>query len=433
MEILRLAMALSLLVLAGCSNLQLPTGAAPTPAQATLSASTATPAAETATPASQPSATPKGPLTLRVWLPPQFDPNSGTAAGELLKGRLEGFSARRPGVRVEVRIKTVEGPGGLLDSLVNTSAAAPLALPDLVALPYSMLETAALKGLLHSFDGLTAAMEDPDWYEYARQLAQLQSSTYGLPFAGDALVLVYRPTAVSAPPADWKGMLEMGKPLVFPAADPQALFTLAMYQSAGGAVRDEQSRPALDVNNLSQVFTFYQDAGQSGLITYSLSQYQDDQQVWAAFIDQQADIVATWASRYLGGMLADTASAPIPTPEGQPFTLGDGWVWALATPQADRQALGTQLAEYLSESSFLAQWTEEVGYLPPRPSALGAWKNTSLQAWAGPVAVSARLYPPSDVLTSLGTPLQQATLQVLKQQSDPLTAAQAAADSLAAP
>jgi maltose-binding protein MalE len=149
---------------------------------------------------------------LQIWLPPEFDPGSGTPAGDVLQAHLDEFARRRAGVRIEVRVKAVDMPGGLLDALTSASAAAPLILPDLIALPRSSLEAAALKGLLHPYEGLSTALEHPDWYEYARKRVRIQASTYGLPFAGDARVLVYRPEAVAAPPTDWQDMLELTGP-----------------------------------------------------------------------------------------------------------------------------------------------------------------------------------------------------------------------------
>lgn len=422
---------LSLFLLAGCSAisaLQNTPGASET--SAVTPVETLVP---TAVISQDVTPTPPGPVTLQIWVPPQFDPQADTPVGDLLRSRLDEFSSRRPDVRVEVRVKAVDGPGGLLDSLTTASAAAPLALPDVVALPRTVQETAALKGLLHPFDGLTTVMEDSDWYAYARQLAQLQSSTFGLPFAGDALIMVYRPNAVSEPPADWASALITKGPLAFPAADPQSLFTLTLYQSSGGNVRDDQGRPILDADTLGRVLTFYQDAETAGVMPFWLTQYQTDDQAWEAFTEKRADMAVTWTSRYLANMLADTASAPIPTEDGAAYTLATGWVWALASPQPEKQALGAQLAEFLTESDFLAQWTLAAGYLPPRPSSLQAWPDTSLQSLMSKVILSAQIYPSGDVLTSLGPLLEQATVQVLKEQADPATAAQDAVSGLPVP
>jgi multiple sugar transport system substrate-binding protein len=430
----------SLLLLAACSGM-LPSALPPTaPATAPLTApatlalvtlapptTEVTPTLGTATP------TQAGPTVLRLWLPPQFDPNSGTLAGDLLKQQLNTFSQRRPNLQVEVRIKALDGPGGLLDSLTNASAAAPLALPDVVALPRPDLETAALKGLLHPFDGLTPAMDDSDWYDYARQLGRLQNSTFGLPFAGDAMMLVYYTSQVPKPPADWGSVLGLTTPLAFAAADPQSLFSLAQYQAEGGAVRDDQGRPYLDPAVLEKVLRFYLDASKNGAMPTWLTQLQNDDQVWEAFKERRASMAIAWNSLYFNQVITNTNAAPLPTENGKAFTLATGWVWALASSQPDHLEMGAQLAEFLTDTTFLGPWTQAAGYLPPRPSSLDAWTNKDQQLMVRQIVLSASLYPSADIITSLGPPIQQATVQVLKQQTDPQTAAQQAAASLVNP
>jgi multiple sugar transport system substrate-binding protein len=429
-----------LLLLVACSGV-LPSVPSPTTLPSAQATASVTPASGTLAPPTtvvsptQATATPTqaGPTVLRLWLPPQFDPNSGTPAGDLLKQQLETFSQRRPSVQVEVRIKALDGPGGLLDSLTNASAAAPLALPDVVALPRPDLETAALKGLLHPFDGLTPAMDDSDWYDYARQLGRLQNSTFGLPFAGDAMMLVYYTSQVPKSPADWGSVLGMTTPLAFAAADPQSLFTLAQYQAEGGAVRDDQGRPYLDPAALEKVLRFYLDASKNGVMPTWLTQLQNDDQVWEAFKERRASSAIAWNSLYFNQVITNTSAAPLPTENGKAFTLATGWVWALASSQPDRLEMGAQLAEFLTDTTFLAAWTQAAGYLPPRPSSLDAWTNKDQQLMVRQIVLSASLYPSADIITSLGPPIQQATIQVLKQQTDPQTAAQQAAASLVNP
>jgi ABC-type glycerol-3-phosphate transport system substrate-binding protein len=402
---------------------------------------------------------------LQVWVPPEFDPGADSAAARLLAARLEEFEERRPGVQVQVRVKAPDGPGGLLDSLTTASAAAPLAMPDLVALPRPVLEAAALKGLLHPYDTLSQAIDDPDWYEFARQLARLQDSTFGLPFAGDALHLVYRPGAVPTPPGDMAGLLAQQTPLAFPAADPETLFALALYLSAGGSILDGQGRPHLDRGPLAEALNFYAQAAAAGIFPDWLTQMATDEQAWTAFQEGRSNLVVTWVSRYLKNPPADAQVAHLPTLSGVPSTLANGWVWALAGTQADRQGQAVELAEFLTDSRFLAEWNAAAGYLPPRPSALagvfepepgmsptatipavptGASAEPAGAGQAGvpppslptilhQIALSARLYPPADILISVGPPLQEAVLGVLRGQLDPASAAQAAVDRLNVP
>jgi multiple sugar transport system substrate-binding protein len=383
----------------------------------------------------EPSPTPSGPVILHIWLPPQFDPASGSAAGILLQSRLDQFTDTHLEVKIEVRLKAVEGPGGLLEALTTAGAAAPLVLPDVIALPRPLLEAAALKGLIHSYGDQPSPLDDPDWYDYARELGRLQDSTFGLPFAGDALALLYRSDQVPTPPQDWASLLATSGPLIFPAADPQALFTLALYQSAGGPVQDDLGRPMLEVNTLYKVLTFYQDAVRVNLMSYTLAQFDTDEQAWMAYQNGQALMAVTWISRYIAGRGPASAIRLelLPTSDGAPFTLATGWVWALASNQPERQALGAQLAEYLSSTDFLTDWSLSIGYLPTRPSSSAAWGDAELQSLLDQVSRSAHLAPSIDVLSSLGVPLSQAVVQVLKQQSDPLTAAQEAVDYLKSP
>lgn len=368
---------------------------------------------------------------LKLWLPPQFDPSSGTPAGEILKARLQAFIEEHPGVQIQVRIKALEGPGGLLDSLVTASVAAPGALPDVIALSRPLLEKAALRGLVYSYNGLTTVLNQQDWYEYARELAHLQQSTFGLPFAGDALVLVYQPVEAVEPPATWNRLLEYPGLLAFPASDPEALFTLAQYQALGGKVQDEQGRPMLDEQTLSEVLSIYINAVQAGRMTDYLSQYATLEQVWRVYREGQFTVAITWTSLYLSAK--DAQAVPIPTPSDAPYTLTTGWSWALASPQSEKRVMGVKLAEFLVDNEFLARWSQAGNFLPPRASALELWEPESSRWLIGDISASAHLIPSGDILSRLGPVLQQAVLQVLRQEKTSQEAAQAAVNSLKTP
>jgi multiple sugar transport system substrate-binding protein len=405
-----------------------------------LQSKTATPTppapGQTATPVltsqatSKASATPSGPQTLVIWVPPQFDPAGGTPAGDKLHARLVSFENENLGFKVQVRVKAATGPGGLLEALSASSAAAPAVLPALVALPRSDLETAALKGLVYPLDSLSHQIDDPDWYAYARQLALIQGSTFGLPFAGDGLILLYRTAKMPDPPADWPAVIKAGLPVAFPAADSQAMTPLLLYLSAGGQVKDSQGRPELQVDPLTRVLNLVNDGVKGNVFPNWLAQYQTDGQAWQAYRDQRTQLLITWSSRYLADLPADTAAAPIPSLGSTPMTLATGWVWAVSAPLPEQRTAAVHLAEYLVNSDFLAQWTSAAGYLPTRPSALTAWTNQGLRALLSPIVLSAQVRPSNDLLLGLGPVLQDATLQVIKQQGDPAQAAQAAAERL---
>ncbi len=424
-----------MLSLFGCSQLGMP-GPSPVP---TLPQPTQTSAVQVITPtliqAPTPSSTPAAVQELTVWLPPQFDPTSGTPGSNLLQERLQAFSEQHSGLQIEVRIKAASGAGGLLDALTATSDEAPSALPDLIALSRDDLEAGALKGLLYPYDTSANPPDDPDWFNFARQMGLVQGTSYGLPFAGDALVMLYRPAQTPVVPTSWAALLHQAGVVAFPAADPQALITLALYESEGGQITDAQDRPMLNPDALGNVLKILDTGVKSGMFPPWLATYNTDAQAWQAYKDKQAAWVVTWASQYLAEMPPDTSLIPfLPVNENSnAITLATGWAWALGNPQPERRQLSIELAQWLVQSDFLSKWTSAEGYLPPRPTSLAGWSNQSLQTLLSPVVISAQLRPSSDLLTSLGPVLTDATLQILKAQSDPVQAAQAASEQLKGP
>lgn len=370
---------------------------------------------------------------LTLWVPPEFDPAADTPAGALLAERLRAFGNLYTGVRVNVRIKAASGPGGILESVAAASGVAPGALPSVVAMSRPDLEVAALKGLLTSLDGASTAVDEADWYAYARQLAMVQGTTFALPFAGDALVVAYRPARVVNPPADWDAIYRLGQPLAFAAGDTQALFVLALYQSLGGDIEDAQRRPVLQPEILSQVFQAIADGEERGIFPSWLVQYETNAQVWQSYRDLRFNALVTWVSSYLTALPPDSSTVTLPAMDETPLTVATGWGWAVTEPEAERRALSIRLAEFLTEGEYMAKWTEAAGYLPTRPSALAAWTNQNLKSALSPVAVTAQARPSMVVLSSLGPVLKESTINILEKKSDPTQAAQSAAERLSIP
>ncbi|MFZ5909914.1 MAG: extracellular solute-binding protein [Chloroflexota bacterium] len=405
--------------LAGCAGLP-PLLSTPEPASVSTATSTSQ-AAATNLPTTQP--TPGGARILRLWVPPQFDPAAETPAAALLQARLDEFAARRPGLQVEVRVKAASGTNGLLESLAATDAAAPVIMPDLALLSRADLEAAALRGLLHPLDGLTTVLDDPDWYPYAHQLARIQNTSFGLPVAGDALVLAGYADPL---PADWEALED--KTFLFPAADPQAFFSLALYLSAGASLVDAQGQPRLDESAMAEVLSLYARSVAAENLSSTVLSYQDDAAAWDALKQQRANLGMVWTSSYLVERPASVSLAVLPGLEGDAITLARGYVWALAGSEPEKQALAVELAEFLSASEFLAEWSEAAGVLPTRPTALSSWEDAALRVVLGEVSESAQLLPGSDLLALVGPSFQQAVEAVLSGEALPTEAAHAAAE-----
>ncbi len=397
------ALQLALLaVLAACS----PVNAAPgnqTPAPAAEPTATVVPAGVTLTPGPGPI----GPQTLRIWVPPRFSPAPDAPAGALLKARLDEFVLLHPGVRVTVRIKAETGSGGMVRSLEAMNAAVPEALPDLVLFSRPEMERAARSGLLAVFPGL-----DAGWYEFAQSLSSIDGQVIGLPFAADALVLLYRLDSEGPPPADWVKTLQLDSPLLFAAGDSRGLFTLAQYLSAGGTFTSESGQPDINPFDMAEVFQFYRQGNQAGVFPGWMAGLTSQAEVYQSLQAGSARAGIVWASDVIQERDPDFRTADIPGPGGVPAPIATGWLWALGNPDSPHQQLSMELARFLTEADFMGEWTLAAGLLPPRPDALAAWPVESETAFAGRLLAEAYPLPPLAILETNG-PLIRDALAVL--------------------
>jgi ABC-type glycerol-3-phosphate transport system substrate-binding protein len=358
-------------------------------------------------------------MTLRIWLPPQFDPSGSSTAGQVLKARLDQYIAGHPDVTLDIRIKGGQDSAGMLETLSLTRSAAPDVLPDLVALSRSDLEAAALKGALHPLEDFSAQLDDPNWYPYARQAGHLQNAIYGLPFAGDALVIVYHPSTFKQAPETWRELFDRQKFLAFIGDDPDSLLVLDLYLSTGNSILDQSNRAFLDEDALAAVLELLQSG--------RLVPLQSEEAVWQAFADGRADMALVWASQFIRQeSLVDTAVMPLPSLDGTPFTLGTVWAWALAGSNSQNDPTAAGLAKWLIDDDFLVQWNQAAGYLSPRPNAQNAWDKDGM---FDPLSQSATVIPDNDQLAALG-PILQESLRRIINGDPPEEVARAAAEAL---
>lgn len=402
-RLFRFAIYIGLLFSAGCASLE------PLLASLTPPAPTPTQARPTITPPASVTETPavnSEPPLLRVWLPVQFNPASGNDAATLLGERLAGFESQHPELHVDLRLKKMDSDSDIVNVLSLTSTAAPKALPDLILLSRLDLEAAALRGLLHPIDGLSTSLEDPDWYGYAKELAHIQNSGYGLPLAGDTMVLVYYPELGTL--VNWEDVLSSQGPIVFPAGNPQGLAGLSLYASAGGEVLDAQGLPTLDAEVLTRVLTLVQEGISADVFPPSLANVTTEAQTLQIYRTGSAGTNKgiIWILNYRPS--EDGTITPLPGLGDIPFSYATGWVWALAGSNPENQQLAVELAEYLVADEFIGEWTRLTGYLPTRPSTVEENDRTMTA-----ILESAHPIPSNDVVAILGPLMQEALTRVL--------------------
>jgi ABC-type glycerol-3-phosphate transport system substrate-binding protein len=415
---------LLILLISGCSNLELLQPATPT-TETSISLTPTPTKAPTPAVSSEP-----GPIKLTIWLPPQFAPSQDNEAGILLQERLDTFNQLNPRLQVSYRIKSETGPASLLESLYATSGVAPLVLPDLVLFSASDMQIAAEQSLIYPYPEGYPAEEDSDWYNIASILSSHQNQRYMLPLAADALVMVYNSDLLETAPRTWNDLIIAGNIISFPSADPKSIFTLAQYLSNDGTLIDENENIFLQPEVLSVVFSNYEQALNANILPPNPTQINSDESSWDKFISTNKQIAITWTSRYFAQTDEMLLASTMPTTSGQQFTVIKGWGWALGNPDPEKQIAAAELASFLTEAEFVGPWTQSTYLLPLRPFALSYWENESKQILASQLLPIANLVPSPEILNIVSQPITEAVLDVLTDVLSPEEAAQVAADAL---
>ncbi|MCJ7715342.1 MAG: extracellular solute-binding protein [Anaerolineales bacterium] len=377
-------------------------------------------------PTPQPSATPNIPVlqskTLIIWVPPQFDPADGSTASNLFLSRLDEFLTRRPQTDIQVRVKDLSGEYGLLEMLRSTRSAAPIIMPNLIALPRPLMEQALEEGLILPLDEITEVMDENDWFDYSQELARVGDQIAGIPFAGDVMVLAYKDDTGDTPPPDWDAVLAIQKALAFPASDPQSLVTMALYQSLGGEFINADGENYIDEDLFLEVLSYYQQSQAANVMPYWITQFETDQQVWQSYQERQSTLAITWSSIYMDSDSPNTALAALPTKDSKAFTYADGWVWCVIPSNAETEQITVELAEYITSETYLSTWSFEGGYIPTRPSGMDSWSEITFFPNLQQLLPSAVLIPNIDLVDELGPEIRDAVVAVLKDQIEPAIA-----------
>ena len=365
---------------------------------------------------------------LIIWLPPELSPNEESLAGYLLQEKLNNF-ARENKIEIIVRVKSQTGSGSLTDSLTATNLAANSLLPDLIVLSATDLQLAAKRDLIYPHPRLQEMMNDTDWYPIGQEVSLVNGQVLGIPLLANPLTLVYNEASLLVPSNEWTEIKDNFGYFGFAADDSQAKYLLMLYISVGGKVMDAQGRAILEEEPLLEALTALKE-GQSALHISNLTVgFQTEDQVWNAFLNRSLDTaivpVATILNR--GESVNNQPKPAITAPD---LTLGTAMAWALGNDDPTRQEHALKLLVELTETEFLSSWSEALGWLPARPSALGAWKEPNLKPSLEKIAQATRLYPPEEIVNRLGPALRNATLLILRDGADPLETAKTTIESI---
>ncbi len=366
---------------------------------------------------------PTGVPSLTLWLPAAFRPDSNSAGGKILQARIADYETLHPGVAITVRIKDSAGSGGMIDSLAAAAAAAPGALPNLVALDQSNLRAAAIKGLIYPLENLLPVGAWNDDYPYVLSILKIGALRYGLPFAGDAMVLADTQPAGSGPET-WEQTASRTSPIFFPLGDSRSLFLFFGYYAAGGIPIHSPADPGIMADPLEKELTWLAALQKNGVLSprsLSIDSFEN------AFLALQNYGEASAALYSLASLSKGFSIGGLPTPEGEQFSLATGWSWAIATADPTRKARAAELMLWLSDPEFLAEWSQAQGVLPPSRAELALWKANPRKNFVAQMSEQAIAFPEDEISNSFGPILSKAAREVLSNGVPPNMAAADAA------
>lgn len=370
MKILRLCLlgVMLAVVCSGCNWLPMPaTPQAPTPTDSPTSTPEMTPTA-TATPL--PSI-----ATLTLWVPDFLSPYEDTTGAAVFHEQLAEFSVIQPDIQVQIIVKKATGVGGLYNMLSTAYTAAPAVLPDIIILSEHDLRTAANDGYLQPLEA--TLVQTTDYFPFVRITDPAITTTYGVPIIIKAEQMVYRQNIAATPPLSWTSILTSNYSLLFPAAPADGLASdmiLAAYIGAGGATSDENGKPKLDRAALEQVYRFVAEMLEEKLINVErVSGLPDTAACWDLYQEGTGHLSVVPAGLYWSAPLEGSLPGWIPTPSGNPITIGRVWSMAVVSQDPYRQRAALKLLEWLTTPEQAADLTRATRTLPARFHAIELW------------------------------------------------------------
>jgi ABC-type glycerol-3-phosphate transport system substrate-binding protein len=387
-------------------------------------------------PQSTPAAGLSSPETITVWIANQFSPSNDPDGGAILSDQITSFQASHPGLTVSVEGKVPIGPGGILSYLRTGSGIAPGILPDLVMLPSEELESAVLQGLIHPMEGLLDEEMIDDLFPAANAISQVGGGFYGYPFSlTDMHHLVYDGESISEPlPETWNDFLEVeDAQFAFPAGGkPGAEMALQLYLAAGGTLTDEANQPVLEVDALTQALSQFNRGATRRVILRESANLATVGDAWQMLVDSEANIVQHEASSYLSNRQSRPESEPARVPGFdsalRPFV--NGWVWAITTPDPDRQRIASDLLASIASGPNIGEWSAAAGQLPARRSAYNQWPvNIPLTQFFSEASEHAHKFPEGADAVIMEA-LNDAVIQVISLSKSPRSAAEEASQAV---
>jgi ABC-type glycerol-3-phosphate transport system substrate-binding protein len=200
---------------------------------------------------------------------------------------------------------------------------------------------------------------------------------------------------------------------LFPAGDERALFTLAQYLALDGDLLDSEGEVALQAAVLSDIFAFYRSLSTAAVLPPTATQHTSASASWDSFRSGRIGSALAPLSGYINERNPEsTTGVPIPSRDSG-IALSYTWSWVVAADRPERQPLVHEFLAWMTDPSFVGNWTYALGMIPPNSASLAAWPENSDLVVASQLVTVMRAQPPDEIINIVGPALQSSTAELL--------------------
>lgn len=322
-------------------------------------------------------------IMVRIWLPDALYPLDSR---QIINNEFASFE-EDSNISIDFRPKVYSSSTNpsydFVKQLQLTQDVAPEALPDLVLMRREDVSRAIQLNLVVPLDDQLpiALLDMPD-----SQLAfgTFNGRLYGLPYLIDVQHMIYAPEVVQNPLRTTQDVLDAEIELLFPAnnSEDQIInnMLLLQYVAAGGVFADDLGNPTLTETVVLELMQFYEEAVDKEIVITCEDNsvncplnYSETRDYWTFINDSSNHVAMLEASFYLQrrtSRFTDLALIPIPTLDGNPVALLDGWMWVMTTTDPARQQESRRFINLAMDSDTMARLANSVDMLPSQQNAL---------------------------------------------------------------
>lgn len=416
-----------LLVTTGCKP---PPPISATPKPGSTSIPTRAPTTAPSTP--QPSTGARQPLTLTMWLPLELANSAVTPNGYLFEVN-KSYDNLHPDTSLVQMPKALSGPGGTVNLLLTTKAAAPANLPDIALIDAAELVLLAQSGIAQPVDDY---LQDAYWdgfYPYIKPAIRYKERYVAIPFMTDLILMIYNESMVETAPTTWASLTTLTTRYIFPTAsgDGTSADTFVLqYLSLGGTLQGADGRPMLDAAIAEQVLRSYAIFLETGVFPENIRELATYDECWELYFNGEAAITHAPYSLYNRNraLMTRTRYAAVPTISEEVTTLAHGYAWVVTAVEPEKQRLAVDYLLAAMQPDLLAGWASEQHLLPVRKDGLEITvRDSSYRQFLNTLLDSAYPYPTIRNYARIQDVIGQAIEDVLSGMQTPERAAQTAA------